>query len=102
MSLHKEESSLEQGLSLHNQIQDSINPKYLRNEREKNLKFPQEWLKDETRQSPANPSEGKGWARDFEHEYIIMLSKKGSCPLSVESNSWNHRLALFRQTKLRP
>ena len=42
MSLHKEESSLEQGLSLHNQIQDSINPKYLRNEREKNLKFPQE------------------------------------------------------------
>ena len=42
MSLHEEEPSLEQGLSLHNQIQDSINPKYLKNEREKNLKFPQE------------------------------------------------------------
>ena len=37
-----------------------INPKYLKKEREKNLKFPQEQLKDETRHSPANPSEGVG------------------------------------------
>ena len=26
-----------------NQINDIINPKYLKKEREKNLKFPQEW-----------------------------------------------------------
>ena len=32
-----------------NQINDIINPKYLKKEREKNLKFPQEWLKDEKR-----------------------------------------------------
>ena len=56
-----------------NQINDIINPKYLKKEREK---FPQEWLKDE-----------EGWAWDFEHEYIIKLSIKGSCPPSVESNA---------------
>ena len=59
-----------------NQINDIINPKYLKKEREKNLKFPQEWLKDE-----------EGWAWDFKHEYIIKVSKKGSCPPSVESNA---------------
>ena len=32
-----------------NQTNDIINPKYLKKEREKNLQFPQEWLKDETR-----------------------------------------------------
>ena len=31
------------------QINDIIKPKYLKKEREKNLKFPQEWFKDETR-----------------------------------------------------
>ena len=46
MSLHRKKSSLEQISSLHNQIHDIINPKYLKKEREKNLKFPQEWLKD--------------------------------------------------------
>ena len=40
------------------QINDIINPKYLKQEREKNLKFPQEWLKDEMRHNPPNPSEG--------------------------------------------
>ena len=40
---------LEQSSSLHNQIHDIINPKYLKKEREKNLKLPQEWFKDETR-----------------------------------------------------
>ena len=59
MSLHKK-NPLEQGLSLHNQIHYIINPKYLEKEREQNLKFPQEQLKDETRHSPANPSEGVG------------------------------------------
>ena len=37
-----------------------IYQKYLKKEREKNLKFHQEWLKDEPRHSPANPSEGVG------------------------------------------
>ena len=56
----QKKSSLEQSLSLHNQMHYIINPKYLKKEREKNLKFPQEQLKDETRHSPANPSEGVG------------------------------------------
>ena len=29
----------------------------------------------------------KGWTRYFEHEYIIKLSKKRSCPPSVEYNA---------------
>ena len=37
-------SSLEQSLSLHNKIHDIINPTYLKKEREKNLKFPKQWL----------------------------------------------------------
>ena len=49
MLLHtKKKSSLEQSSFLHNQIHDIINPKYLKKEREENLKFLQEWLKDET------------------------------------------------------
>ena len=49
MLLHtQKKSSLEQSSSLHNQIHDIINPKYLKKEREENLKFLQEWLKDET------------------------------------------------------
>ena len=36
-------SSLEQNSSLHNQVHDKIiNPRYLKEENEKNLKFPQE------------------------------------------------------------
>ena len=60
----KKISSLEQGSSIHNQIHDIINLKYLKKEGEKNLKFPQEWFKDETNEthSPANPSEGVGQA----------------------------------------
>ena len=58
MSLHRKKLYLEQSSSLHNHIHDIINPKYLKKEREKNLNLPQEWLKDETRHSPANPSEG--------------------------------------------
>ena len=42
-----------------NHINDITNPKYLKEAREKNLKFPQEWLKDQTRHNPANPSEGR-------------------------------------------
>ena len=62
MSLHKKKSSLEQSSSLHNQIHDIINLKYLKKERERNLKLYQEWFKDETNEahSPANPSEGVG------------------------------------------
>ena len=44
----QKKSSLEQSSSLHNQIHDIINPKYLKKEREENLKSLQEWLKDET------------------------------------------------------
>ena len=47
-----------------NQINDIINPKYLKKEREKNLKFPQEWLKDETRHI-VQLIHLKGWARYF-------------------------------------
>ena len=41
MSLYKKSSYLEQNSYLHSQIYD-FNPKYLKKEREKNLKFPQE------------------------------------------------------------
>ena len=83
---YTKKSSLEQSSSLHDQIHDIINPKYLKKEREKNLKFPQEWLKDEMRHI-VQLIHLKEWARHFEHEYIIKLSKKGSCPPSVESNA---------------
>ena len=66
-----------------NQINDIINPKYLKKEREKNLK----WVKVETRHIIQLIRLEEGWAWDFEHEYIIKLSKKGSCPPSVESNA---------------
>ena len=75
-----------------NHIND-INPKYLKKKREKNLKFPQEWLKYETRHIIQLIHLKEGWAWDFEHEYIyiyiykIKLSEKGSCPPSVKSNS---------------
>ena len=49
MSLQRKKSSLEQNSSLHNQIHDIINPKYLKKERDKNLNLPQERLKDEMR-----------------------------------------------------
>ena len=52
MSLHRKKSSLEQSSSLHNQIHDIINPKYLKKERKKNLKFNQEWHKDESIKRP--------------------------------------------------
>ena len=52
MSLHRKKSSLEQISSLHNQIHDIINPKYLKKERKKNLKFSQEWHKDESIKTP--------------------------------------------------
>ena len=70
-----------------NQINDIINPKYLKKEIEKNLKFPQEWVKDETRHIIQLINLKEGWTWDFEHEYIINLSKKGSCPPSVEYNA---------------
>ena len=39
MLVYKKNSSFEQNSSLHNQIHDITNPKYLKKEREKNLKF---------------------------------------------------------------
>ena len=70
-----------------NQINDIINPKYLKKEREKNLKFPQEWVKDETRHIIQLIHLKEGWDWGFEHECIINLSKKGSWPPSVECNA---------------
>ena len=72
-----------------NQINDIINPKYLKKKREKNLKFPQEWLKYETRHIIQLIHLKEEWAWDFEHEYpyIIKLSKIGSWLPSVESNA---------------
>ena len=48
MSLYTNKSFLEQSSPLHNKIYDIINPINLKKEREKNLKFPQEWFTDET------------------------------------------------------
>ena len=95
MSLHKK-SSLEQSSSLHNLIHDIINRKHLKKEMGKNLKFPQEWLKDETRHI-VQLIHLKGWAGHFEHEYIIKLSKDFvPHQLNLMQNS-DQRLALFRQ-----
>ena len=85
--MHKKKLFLEQSSSLHNQVHN-INPKYLKKEREKNLKFPQEWIKDKTRHIvQLIHLKLKGWTRHFEHEYLIKLSKKGSCPPSAEPNT---------------
>ena len=70
---YTKKSSLEQSLSLHNQIHDMINLKYLKKEREKNLKFPQEWFKDESVETHSPAIYLKGWARHFKHKYIIKL-----------------------------
>ena len=53
---------------------------------EKNLRFPQEWLKDETRHI-VQLIHLEGWARHFEHECIMKLSRNGFCPPSGESNA---------------
>ena len=65
------------------QIHDIINPKHLKKEREKNLK----WVKDKTTHITQLIHLKEGWAWDFEHEHKIKLSKKGTCLLSVESNA---------------
>ena len=79
-----------------NQINDIINPKYLKKEREKNLK----WVKDKMRHIIQLIHLKEGWAWDFEHEYIIKLSKKDfvlhQLNLILKSD---RRLALFRQTQ---
>ena len=71
----QKKSSLKQSSSLHNQIHDIVNPKYLKKEREKDLKYPQEWLKDETIETHSPAIHLKGW------------TIKGSCPPSVEPNA---------------
>ena len=67
MLLHKKKSSLEQSSSLHNQIHD-IDPKYLKKERVKNLKFPQERHRDESIKTHSSAIHLKRWARHFKHE----------------------------------
>ena len=52
-----------------NQINDIINPKYIKKERDKNLKFPQERLKYETRHIIQLIRLKEEWAWYFEHEY---------------------------------
>ena len=48
----------------------SCSPVYLKKEREKNLKFPQEGHKDESIQTLCPAIHLEEWARHFEHEYI--------------------------------
>ena len=58
---YTKKSSSDQKSSLQNKIHDIINPKYLKKEREKNLKFPQEWAERWNKtHNPANRSEGVG------------------------------------------
>ena len=71
---------------MHNQIHDN-NPKYLKKERVKNLKFPQERHRDESIKTHGSAIHLKRWARHFKHEYIIKLPKKGSRFPLVESNA---------------
>ena len=89
MLLHRKKIIFRTEFSLHNQIHDIISPKYLTTQREKNLKFPKKRLLQMKRDTynPLAIIHLKGWTRHFEHEYIIKLSKKGSCPPSVESNA---------------
>ena len=93
--------SLEQSSSLHNQIDYIFNPKYHKKEREKNLKFSQEQLKDEIKYI-VQLIHLKGWARLFQYEYIIKLSKKGSRPRSVESNAESRSWVSLIQTNADP
>ena len=86
MSLHTKKSSLEQTSSLHNQIHD-INSKYLKKKMQKNPKFPQEQLINGSIETHSPAIYLNGSTRHFEHEYLIKLSKKRSCPPSVESNA---------------
>ena len=86
---------------MQNQMHDIINPKYLKKKRKKNLKYPQGWNKDESIDTLSPAIYLEGWARHFEHEYIIKLSKKRySDPyqLNLMVNS-GQVLALFRQTQ---
>ena len=66
-----------------NQINDIINPKYLKKEREKNLKFPQEWHKDESIEILSPVIHLKRWVSHFNREYIIKLSIKDLIPYQL-------------------
>ena len=82
MSLYKKSSYLEQNSYLHSQIYD-FNPKYLKKEREKNLKFPQEWHKDESIEILSPVIHLKRWVSHFNREYIIKLSIKDLIPYQL-------------------
>ena len=71
--------------------------------REKNFKCSKEWQNDKNFQTLSPAIHLEGWARHFEHEYVVKLSKdlieswktnkwsqwslKRSCPLAIESNT---------------
>ena len=63
VTIHKK-SSLELRSSLRDQINDIINPKYLKKEKKENLKFLQEWHKNESIKTSNSPGiHLEGWAR---------------------------------------
>ena len=80
-----------------------IHPKHLKKEKEKNFKFPQECQKNKWFQTLSRAIHLEGWARHFEHEFIIKFPinliefwktnewsqcfLKRSCPLSIVSNA---------------
>ena len=48
----------------------SIQNKYLKSKKEKNLKFPQEWHKDESIETLSPAIHLEWWDRHFEHKYL--------------------------------
>ena len=77
-----------------NEINNIINQKYLKKEREKNLK----WVKDETRHVIQIIHLKEGWAWDFEYELSSLKKDLVLHQLNLMLNS-DHRLALFRKTQ---
>ena len=61
---------------------------------------PQEWEKDESIHTLSPAIDLEGCSRQFEHEYIVKLSKKDPIPsqLNLMLNS-NQGLTFFRQTQ---
>ena len=92
---YTKKSSLDRKSSLQNKIHDIINPRYLKKERGKYLKFPQEWHKDESIKTDSPAIHLNGRARHFEHEYIIKLS----LPTSIEFNAEFRSRVSLRQTQ---
>ena len=94
-------SSLEQISSLHNQIHDIINPKYLKKEMKKNLKFARELHKDESIKTPniVQLSTSTGGLGILNTNTYLSSLKNDLVPhqLNIMLNS-DQGSALFRQT----